>query len=36
MKEALKRMKAIGHILLAGVMVTLLAVTCSASAVWGS
>jgi len=36
MKEGLKKLKALGHILLAGAVVTVLAVACSASAVWGS
>jgi hypothetical protein len=36
MKEGVKNLKTAGHILLAGAMVILLAVACSASAVWGS
>jgi hypothetical protein len=36
MKQSVRKLGLIGYVLLTGVAVTLLAVACGASAVWGS
>jgi hypothetical protein len=36
MKNVMKKVEVAGYVLLVGAIVTLLAVACSASAVWGS
>jgi hypothetical protein len=36
MKTGMKKLGVIGYVLVAGALVTLLAIACSASAVWGS